>query len=214
MRRLPTTTSLTIADGHAGEASTCWRATLDVDGDTLVIEAGSWSDPRARLGVGCNETTGVCMYYAGCRVRRPGQLHVHGYRRAGDGRGSGLRHRGRARTSQPTCANVKPSEDEALAAGAPVRRRGQAFGGDRSRRRSARLHDHLVSPRTRRPRRSAARVTRSPTPSGSSGKPEPDQAARRARSGQANGRVYRIFYTVSDGHGAGPARASRRSASR
>ena len=169
---------------------------LDVDGDTLVIEAGSWSDPQ-HGSVGCNETTGVCMYSPDVGYVGPDSFTYT----VTDGLAT---DEGLVSVTvdelnvQPTCANVKPSETKiwppehqlvlVKLSGAT-----DPDGDPLAFTITGVTQDEKV-------KKVSGKGDKKPDAERLSGKP--DQIKLRAeRDPDRNGRVYRIAYRVSDGHG-------------
>jgi hypothetical protein len=169
---------------------------LDADGDSLAIEAGSWSDPL-HGSVGCNETTGVCTYtpdagYVGADsftyMVTDGQATDEGL----------VSVTVDEPNVQPSCAKVKPSETKLWKPKHQLELVKLSGATDPD-------GDPLVFTITavtqdEKIKKVSGKGDEKPDAKRVSGKP--DQIKLRAeRDPDKNGRVYRIVYRVSDGHG-------------
>jgi large repetitive protein len=169
---------------------------VDVDGDSLAVEAGSWSDPE-HGSADCNEATGVCTYTPDAGYVGPDSFTYT----VTDGLAT---DEGLVSVTvdelnvQPSCANVKPSEKKlwppehqlvlVKLSGAT-----DSDGDPLAFTITAVTQDEKV-------KKVSGKGDKKPDARRVSGKP--DRIRLRAeRDPDKNGRVYRIAYRVSDGHG-------------
>ncbi len=168
----------------------------DVDGDTLAIDTGAWSD-AAHGSVGCDETTGVCTYTPDAGFVGPDSFTytVTDGQATDDGLVSvtvqGL-------NADPSCTGVKPSEKKLWPPEHQLETVKLSGATDPD-------GDPLVFAITgvtqdEKIKKVSGKGDEKPDAKRVSGKP--DQIKLRAeRDPDKNGRVYRIAYRVSDGHG-------------
>jgi Bacterial Ig domain len=187
--------NLTTQMGVQGDVNVL-AGDVDVDGDSLGIDAGAWSDP-AHGSVGCDETSGVCTYTPDAGYLGPdsftytvtdGQVTDEGL----------VSITVEELNAFPSCAGVKPSKKKLWPAEhqlVTIKLSGatDADGDPLAFAITAVTQDEKI-------KKVAGKGDRKPDAKRVSG--EPEQVKLRAeRDKKANGRVYRIAYRVSDGSG-------------
>lgn len=168
----------------------------DVDGDTLAIETGSWSDP-ANGSVGCNETTGVCTYTPDAGYVGPDSFTYS----VTDGQATDeglVSVTVEELNTRPSCTGVKPSDKKLW----PPEHQLVAVKLSGATDPDADPLAYWITGVTQdeKVKKVAGKGDEKPDAKRVSGKP--DQIKLRAeRDPDKNGRVYRVAYRVSDGNG-------------